>query len=120
MTHEDVNRWLGRYVAAWESGDGAQIGDLFAEDARYRYWPGSQPLEGREAIVKSWLEHDDAPGSFEASYACWALEGERAVAVGTTTYTTEEKVYDNAFLLVFDADGRCADFAELYLRHPAS
>ena len=28
------------------------------------------------------------------------------------------QVYDNAFLLVFDVDGRCSDFAELYIERP--
>ena len=119
MERSDVDAWLARYVAAWKSGDAAEIGDLFSEDARYRYWPGDEPLAGREAIVASWLDHTDEPGTFDASYSCWALEGDRAVGVGTSRYTApEHKVYDNAFLLVFDADGRCSDFAELYLKHP--
>jgi uncharacterized protein (TIGR02246 family) len=85
VTRDDVNAWLERYVAAWKSNDGAQIGDLFSEDCRYRYWPGDEPLVGREAIVASWLSHEDEPGTFDASYSCWALEGDRAVATGTST-----------------------------------
>jgi uncharacterized protein (TIGR02246 family) len=119
VERQDVDRWLERYVAAWKSGDPAEIGDLFSEDAQYRYYPGDTPLAGRDAIVASWLDHEDEPGTFDASYSCWALDGDRAVAVGTSTYTApEQKVYDNAFLLVFDGDGRCADFAELYLKRP--
>lgn len=119
MEREDVDRWLERYVAAWKSGDPAEIGDLFSADCRYRYWPGAEPLEGRDAIVQSWLDHDDRPGTFDAAYTCWALDGDRAVGVGTSTYTApEHKVYDNAFLLVFDDEGRCSDFAELYLKRP--
>jgi hypothetical protein len=119
VERQDVDRWLERYVAAWKSGDPAEIGDLFSADCRYRYWPGDEPLVGRDAIVKSWLDHEDEPGTFDAAYTCWALDGDRAVGVGTSTYTApEHKVYDNAFLLVFDGDGRCSDFAELYLKRP--
>ena len=115
MTREDVDRWLERYVAAWQRYDRAAIGDLFAEDATYRYHPNDEPVAGREAIVESWFEEPDEPGSFEAGYACWALDGDRAVAVGTSTYARGD-VYDNVFLLRFGADGRCADFTELFAK----
>lgn len=119
MDRADVDRWLERYVAAWKSGDAAEIGDLFAESARYRYRAFDEPLAGRDAIVQSWLDHDDEPGTFDAAYTCWALDGDRAVGVGTSTYTApEHKVYDNAFLLVFDADGRCSDFTEWFVKRP--
>ena len=52
MTHDDVQRWLDRYVAAWRSYDVDEIGDLFAADAVYRYHPWDEdPVRGREAIV---------------------------------------------------------------------
>ena len=119
MTREEVDRWLERYVAAWKSNDPEQIGDLFSEEARYRYWPGDEPRVGREAIVSAWLGEGDEPGTFEASYSCWALDGSRAVASGTSTYTVPDHVvYDNVFLLVFDDAGRCAEFTEVYLKRP--
>ena len=39
-----------------------------------------RPVEGREAIVASWLEDPDPPGSFEASYEPLAIDGEIHVA----------------------------------------
>ena len=33
MTHDDVQRWLDRYVEAWRSYDPTAIGALFGEDA---------------------------------------------------------------------------------------
>lgn len=117
MTHEDVDRWLDRYVAAWKSGDRAAIGDLFAENATYRYHPYDEPVAGREAIVESWFEDPDAPGSFEASYAAYAVDGERAVATGVSSYANG-KAYDNVFLLAFDGEGHCADFTEWYVQRP--
>jgi ketosteroid isomerase-like protein len=119
----DVKRWLERYVAAWKSGDRDEIGDLFAADARYRYHPYDEPVEGREAIVGSWLEDPDTPGTFEAGYECVAVDVDAAVAVGTSTYRDQggevTQVFDNAFLLRFDPDGRCCDFTEWYMKRPS-
>jgi len=120
MTRDEVDSWLERYVSAWKSNDPAEIGELFSEGASYRYWPGDEPKVGREAIVEAWLGEGDEPGTFDASYSCWALDGDRAVATGTSTYTApEHRVYHNVFLLVFDEDGRCADFSEVYIKQPS-
>jgi ketosteroid isomerase-like protein len=120
----EVTRWLERYVAAWISGDPAEIGDLFSADVRYRYHPWEAPTVGRDAVVESWLEEPDEPGSFRAAYECFAVDGDVAAAVGTSTYRepdgTVARVYDNVFLLHFDGDGRCAEFTEHYMKRPAS
>jgi ketosteroid isomerase-like protein len=123
MRAEDVNGWLERYVAAWQSYDRAEIGELFSEDARYRYHPYDDPVVGRDAIVESWLEEDrlDEPGSFEARYECYAVDGERAVATGASTYFEDgsvARVYDNVYLLRFDEDGRCSEFTEWFMQRP--
>lgn len=123
MERADVTRWLERYVAAWKSGDRGEIGDLFSEDVSYRYHPYDEPLGGRDAVVDSWLEEPDAPGSFDASYECFAVDGDAAVAVGTSTYRdpdgTVSRVYHNVFLLRFVRDGRCSDFTELFMKRPS-
>ena len=91
MTREDVAAWLDRYVAAWQSYDRDAIGDLFSEDAQYRYHPYDEPVVGRGAIVDSWLEEDrvDEPGSFEARYEPYAVDGDRAVVTGASTLLRE-------------------------------
>ena len=58
MDATDVDRWLARYVAAWKSYDREAIGELFSEDAAYRYHPYDEPVIGRAAIVESWFEED--------------------------------------------------------------
>jgi len=125
MTHEDVQAWLDRYVAAWRSYDPELIGELFSPDAEYRYTPWDDPVRGREAIVQGWLgpEGDqsgrDAPGTYDARYAPFVVEGDRAVATGTTDYFSEpggprERRFHNVFLLEFDDEGRCRRFTEVY------
>jgi SnoaL-like domain len=117
MTHSALRAWLDAYVEAWRSYDEGAIGELFAESAVYRYHPWDEPLAGRAAIVADWLADRDPDGSWEARYEPAVIEGERAVATGTTRYANG-KVYDNVFLLAFDAAGRCAEFTELYAERP--
>lgn len=127
MTEADLRDWLDRYVAAWRTNDAGDVAALFTEDAVYRYRPyggDAHAVRGRDAIVAAWLEEGDPPGSWEASYAPWAIDGERAVATGTSRYLATgngpERTYHNAFLLRFAPDGRCAEFSEYYmLEEPA-
>ena len=123
MERAQVTRWLEAYVAAWKSGDRDEIRALFSEDVHYRYHPYDEPLVGRDAVADSWLEDPDAPGSFDAHYECFAVEGDAAVAVGTSTYRDADgkvaRVYENIFLLRFDADGRSTEFTESYMKRPA-
>jgi uncharacterized protein (TIGR02246 family) len=122
MDRTDVQDWLNRYIEAWRDSDPQKIGDLFTEDAAYRYRPygGDRHADlGREAIVASWTDQPDPPDSWSASYEPYAVDGDRAVAVGyshyTATDTEPERTYQNAFLLRFASDGRCAEFTEFYM-----
>ena len=127
MTHGDVQRWLDRYVEAWKSYDPAAIGDLFSADAEYRYHPWDAPERGRDTIVTDWLapagdaSGRDEAGTYDAAYRPWVVEGHRAVAVGTSDYstdasrTTRDRRYHNVYLLEFDADGRCRSFTESFI-----
>ena len=122
MNRSDVQAWLDRYVEAWRSNDRAAIEALFSEDAVYGYRPwdsDKHTVRGREAIVESWLEEPDAPGSWDAAYEPWAVEGDRAVAIGWSRYEATGgnplQLYHNAYLLEFAPDGRCRSFHEFYM-----
>jgi ketosteroid isomerase-like protein len=133
MDTATVTAWLEAYVNAWKSYDREQIGALFSEDVRYRYHPYDEPVEGREAVVESWLgegEHEGAPGrdeegTYDASYRPVAVDGDVAVATGSSTYTRNpggpiEEVYDNCFVMRFDEDGRCREFTEWFMKRPGA
>jgi ketosteroid isomerase-like protein len=115
--------WLDRYVDAWSTYDESAIGDLFSDDAEYRFHPwddAGDRVVGRDAIVAQWLGDRDEAGSWTAEYHPWAVAGDRAVAVGVSRYlgadrATVEREYHNVFLCVFDADGRCREFTELFM-----
>lgn len=133
MDRSDVARWLAAYVEAWKSYDRGQIEALFSEDVRYRYHPYDEPIAGRDAVVDSWLgegDHEgasarDEPGTYDAFYEPVAVDGDVAVATGTSTYFVKpggavDTVYDNCFVIRFDGEGRCREFTEWYVKRPAS
>lgn len=121
MTHDDVQRWIDAYLDAWRTYDPAAIGDLFAERVTYRYQPYRPPFEGRAAVVDTWLDDKDAPGSWTARLEPFTVDGDRAVVVGECRYLepdgSQRTVFFNVWLITFDADGRCLDFVE-YWREP--
>jgi ketosteroid isomerase-like protein len=123
MTHEQVSDWLDRYITAWKTYDQEAIGDLFSEEATYLYAPWQEPLRGRLAIVSSWLQNQDTPGTWSAEYKPYAVDGDLAVTTGVSKYygadgKTVEREYWNVWLLHFDNDGRCRDFSEYYMKTP--
>jgi SnoaL-like domain len=131
VNRADVQAWLDRYVSAWLSYDPDDIAALFTEDVSYRYHPNDDPIVGREAVVASWLgESDaesastrDAPGTYAAQYEPIAVDGDVVVATGTSTYRERPdgpivRVYDNCFVMCFDADGKCREFTEYYNKRP--
>jgi ketosteroid isomerase-like protein len=118
---EAVQRWLDAYVRAWETYDPDAVGALVTDHAQWWYDPWAEPVTGREAIVASWLEDRDPPGSWEAHYEPVAVEGDVAVATGYSRYLTEDRSavdreYANVFLLRFAEDGRCREYREWYMR----
>ena len=133
MDKAEVDRWLRAYVDAWKSYDRDQIGELFAQDVKYWYHPHDDPAEGRDAVVRSWLgetAHAGAPamdekGTYDAAYRAVAVDGDVAVATGSSSYLSGpggpvQKVYDNCFVMRFDSAGRCREFTEWYVQRPGS
>lgn len=121
LTKERVAAWLAAYVRAWETYDPDAIGDLFTEDATYEYHPFEEAVRGRLAIVASWLENKDTPGTYHGRYEPIAIDGDLAVAHGRSRYfrdaskTELAREYDNLFLIRFDGDGRCRSIREWYM-----
>ena len=127
ITHETVQAWLDAYSRAWETYDADEIGALFSDDAEYRWHPADEPEKGREAIVFAWLNPGgnasdrDAEGTYRGEYRPYAVDGHRAVAIGTSTYWKDatraavERVYYNSWLLEFDDDGKCCSFTEYWM-----
>ena len=128
ISHETVQSWLDAYERAWETYDPEQIAALFSERAEYRWHPYDEPVVGRDEIVRAWVSPDgnessrDEPGTYLGEYHPFAVDGNRAVAIGTSTYWTDvsrskvARSYYNNWLLEFDDDGRCSSFTEYYMK----
>ena len=121
LTKERVAAWLAAYVRAWETYDPDAIGDLFTEDAAYEYHPYDEPVRGRLAIVASWLEPKDKPGTYEGQYEPIAIDGDLAVAHGRTRYFKDaskaelDLEFDSIFLIRFDDRVRCRSISEWWV-----
>lgn len=133
MDRTALQAWLDRYVEAWKSYDPDQIRELFGEGVTYRfhpYDPDDEVVRGREALVRDWIEPEgdassrDQPGTYDAKYETYAVDGDRAVATGWSRYWTDaahsklERTYHNVFLMRFDGDGRCIEFTEYFMKAP--
>ena len=123
MDHAGVQRWLDDYVAAWKSYDPEAIAALFAEDVDTATTPTTSPSRARGARGgmarrgrPGCRVEPDEPETYDAAYAPVAVEGDVAVAVGTSRYTNPETVYDNCYLIRFDGEGRCREFTEFFMR----
>jgi len=117
VTAEQVQGWLDAYVAAWRSYDRDAIRALFSDDVAYWYHPYDEPIRGADAVADSWLENQDEPGSWEASYAPSLIAGNEVIATGESRYTDGE-AFSNLWQLEFADDGRCSRFVEWFVLHP--
>jgi hypothetical protein len=121
LTRDTVAAWLRAYVRAWETYEPDAVAALFSEDAAYVYHPFDEPIRGRLAIVASWMEGKDPPGTYEGDYEPVAIDGNLAVANGRSRYFKDAskaelvREFDNLFLIEFDDQGRCRLFREWYM-----
>jgi uncharacterized protein (TIGR02246 family) len=121
MDEEQARRlrsWVEGYVRAWNSNDPAEIGALFTEDASYYTEPYSPPWRGRDEIVRQWLDHRDEPGETEFRWQPLTVGPDLAVIQGEALYRTPPHTYSNLWVIRLDAEGRCSEFTEWWMRHP--
>ena len=84
---------------------------------RLLYHPYDEPIRGAEAVADSWLENQDEPGSWEASYEPTLIAGNEVIVTGESRYTDGE-VFSNLWQVEFADDGRCSRFVEWFVLHP--
>jgi hypothetical protein len=117
---DQVTRWVDGYRKAWTSNDPADIGALFSDDAAYFTEPFRAPRRGRQAIVEDWLARRDEPGETEFSWWPLVVAPEVAVVQGETRYRTPPRTYSNLWVIRLDDEGRCTEFTEWWMEHPAA
>lgn len=119
MEPSELQSWIDAYVEAWRSNDAPRVGALFADDARYYTHPFREPWNGRDEIVRKWLEHPDPPESWKADYHALAVNGNTGVVRGKTTYLKKdgsiETEFANIYVIDFDQEGRATEFTEWFM-----
>jgi hypothetical protein len=114
-----VAAWVERYVRAWETNDPAEIGELFAEDARYYPEPDGEPWRGCAEIVSGWLGRKDEPGTWSFRNEILAVAGDLAFVRGWTHYD-DPPDFSNLWVIRFDSEGRCTEFMEWWMERDPS
>jgi len=124
---EQAQRWLDAYSHAWETYDREAIGDLFTEDAEYRWHPwdeGDEVARGRKEIVDAWLKDQDKPGTYTGEYRPLLVHGDTVIAVGISRYYTDasrqtlDREYHNLWVMEFDGAARCRSYTEWFMKAP--
>jgi uncharacterized protein (TIGR02246 family) len=115
-----LREWMEHYLAAWSSNDPEEIGALFTDDALYYTEPFAAPWRGRTEIVEQWLARKDEPGQVTFEWQPLVETREVAVITGMTTYKEPAIVYSNLWVMHLDADGRCRELTEWWMKHPAA
>ncbi len=117
-----IETWMRGYLKAWESDSPEEIAALFTEDARYYTEPYAEPWEGRETIVREWIERGDSGSEWSFGYDVVAEDGDTAVIRGVTRYEpetaeeTEGKTYHNIWIVRLASDGRASEFTEWWMK----
>jgi hypothetical protein len=113
-----VMKWVDAYRKAWESNEPADIEALFTDDARYYTEPYAAPIEGRDAIVRDWIERKDEVGDTTWDYDVLAIDGNLAIVRGLAHYKTEPpRTYSNLWEVHLTDEGLCHQFVEWYMKH---
>ena len=115
-----LDEWIAGYERAWSSNDQEAIGALFTDDALYYTTPFREPWRGRADIVAGWLDRKDEPGQWSFVWQPLVDGPELSIITGITTYADPPLVYSNLWVIRLDSEGRCSEFTEWWMEHPAA
>ena len=107
-------RWVARYVEAWNSNDAGEIGALFTPGARYFTAPYRDPWEGHDEIVTKWIEAGDRPGDTDFRYDILIAGPELGIVKGVTHYKSAGVTYHNLWEIRLEGD-LCREFVEWWM-----
>ena len=126
MDRAGVEGWVEAYRTAWHSDAADDIAALFTEDATYKPYPWRREAtgwQGRDEIVRKWVERGDSKVGWRFEHQVVAVDGDTAVVEGWTYYDRGElapwdEAYANIWIIDFADDGRARRFREWWVEKP--
>ena len=116
-----IERWVEGYLRAWATDAPDDIESLFTEDARYFTEPYAEPWEGRDAIVREWIERGDSGLEWTFEHEVVVESDGIAVIRGLTYYPGKDpddpgQTYHNIWIIRTAPDGRANEFTEFWMK----
>src|SRR5688572_10641036 len=108
--------WLAAYRAAWLQRDAAAAAVLFTEDATYAEQPYQDAFAGPAAVREYWARVTATQSNIEMRYGTPISVGNRTAVEWWTTLVNDGApiTLAGAFILTFDASGRCRSLREYW------
>jgi uncharacterized protein (TIGR02246 family) len=90
LDKQEVDRLAGEFAAAFNRGDMATVASFYVEDAKVMP-PGSEVVQGRQAIEQFWRSAQEQMGVKEVTINVQEVEasGDIAYEIGTATLKIE-------------------------------
>jgi len=108
--------WLAAYRAAWLQRDADAAAVLFTEDATYAEQPYQDAFAGPAAVREYWARVTATQSNIEMRYGTPISVGNRTAVEWWTTLVNDGApiTLAGAFILTFDASGRCRSLREYW------
>ena len=109
-------QWLAAYRKAWIERDAAAAAALFTEDATYAEQPYEAAFAGRAGVRDYWARVTATQSDIEIQFGTPVTVGNRTAVEWWTTLKNGgvPVTLAGAFLLTFDAAGRCRALREYW------
>ena len=106
--------WLAAYRVAWLTRDAAAAAALFTADATYAEQPYQDAFAGPAAVRDYWARVTATQSNIEMRYGTPITVGNRTAVEWWTTLVNDGApiTLAGAFILTFDASGRCRSLRE--------
>ena len=111
--------WLAAYRTAWLQRDADAAAALFTEDATYAEQPYQDAFAGPAAVREYWARVTATQSNIEMRYGTPITVGNRTAVEWWTTLVNDGApiTLAGAFILTFDASGRCRSLREYLAVH---
>jgi hypothetical protein len=114
--------WLAAYRAAWLQRDADAAAALFTEDATYAEQPYQDAFAGPAAVREYWSRVTATQSNIDLRYGTPISVGNRTAVEWWTTLVNDGApiTLAGAFILTFDASGRCRRLREYWQFAPGT